>query len=407
MIDVNQLWKKRYAFYNAELCKYGRLIFNDHLRIVLVFALGAAAFYYQQWLEQLQSDFPAVFVVTLVLSVVLTYSPIRTFLKDPDLVFLLPIETKLNPYFQKSKLTSLMVQSFFILLTAMVLAPLYFHENKITLLHFLVVLFFLMLSKAWNIFLTWQMLYSNEQLSLFADVIIRFTINIVFVFLLLSEANMLYVAAMGLLMIVLLVYFKQNSQNKILKWERLIELDAKRMMFFYRIANLFTDVPVLKNKVSRRKWLNILTKAIPHTKEATFEYLYMKSFIRGSDYFGVYVRLLVIGGMLVLFLPFYYGKIMVYFLFVYLAILQLIPLYRQHAVKIWIDLYPISIEGKQSSFLRVLFRLTVTFSVLLSFFFVFSGEYTAGVASLPLGIIFSYLFVFSYIKKKLHSYERI
>ena len=51
----------------------------------------------------------------------------------------------------------------------------------------------------------------------------------------------------------LYVYYKQQTKEKGLKWEFLIEQDESRMTSFYRLANLFTDVPKLKNQVKTEK----------------------------------------------------------------------------------------------------------------------------------------------------------
>ena len=59
-----------------------------------------------------------------------------------------------------------------------------------------------------------------------------------------------------------------------LKWDLLIAQEEKRMASFYRLANLFTDVPKLKDTVKRRKWLDIIhsTEFPFHMKIPIFTY---------------------------------------------------------------------------------------------------------------------------------------
>ena len=54
----------------------------------------------------------------------------------------------------------------------------------------------------------------------------------------------------------LICLLSKSNRNKGIKWEFLIEQDERRMTAFYRLANMFTDVPKLKNKVKRREWLD-------------------------------------------------------------------------------------------------------------------------------------------------------
>lgn len=408
MIDVTQLWLKRFKFYIAEMRKYLRYIFNDHFTFVLVFAAGAGGYYYQKWLQSMSADFPVIFVLTILFAWILTQSPIRTFLQEADLVFLLPIETRLTTYFRKSLVYSIVFQCIILFIVVLIATPLYVQgHGKLTLLMFSFIIMMLVMAKAWNIFLSWVMLYHSDDWSFTSDKIIRFTVNVVFVFLLLSQSNLIYLLILLLMMSGLLVYFSKLSVGKALKWEKLIELDAKRMLMFYRVANLFTDVPKLKEQVKRRRWLNFLTKGIDFTQRSTFRYLYMKTFIRASDYFGVFARLLVIGWLLVYFIPFISGKLIIFVLFAYLAAFQLVPLYRHHHTKLWVDLYPIGTTSRHTAFLQVVFRLSV-FQVLLSasaFFFL--GQWLVGLLAIVLGLVFTYLYAYVYLKGRLSTFDQV
>ncbi|PAF11597.1 hypothetical protein CHH61_26455, partial [Shouchella clausii] len=68
----------------------------------------------------------------------------------------------------------------------------------------------------------------------------------------------------------LYLFFTMKSRDKGLKWEYLIDQEERRMTSFYRLANMFTDVPKLKDRVKRRKWLDWLLSGIPFKQDATF-----------------------------------------------------------------------------------------------------------------------------------------
>ncbi|HHW39302.1 MAG TPA: ABC transporter permease [Bacillales bacterium] len=405
MIDPNKLWKQRFQLYVKDTRRYLKLIFNDHFKFVLLFAVGGGAYYYQNWLKTLSEDFPVALIIALILGVILTQSPIRTFLKEADLVFLLPVETELKPYFRRSILYSYMLQCYLLLFFIAALGPMYFHLQGTTVSDLLILAVLLLIAKAVNIMTRWFVQFSNDKGSLRADPFVRLIFNTVFVYFLVKGVGWIYPFVIGVLLLLLFIYFYQASKGKGIKWEQLIEMEAERMMTFYRIANMFTDVPKFKEQVKRRSWLNWMTSMLPFESKSTFSFLYSRTFSRTSDYLGIYVRLLVIGGILLYFLPLGYSKLVILLLFVYLSGFQILPLYRHHTMKIWIDLYPISQEVRRSNFIQLLFYLLLIKSTLFSIVIFFTGDLILGFLALGAGFVFSYLFTFTYVNKKIVKHD--
>ncbi|NSL52006.1 ABC transporter permease [Calidifontibacillus erzurumensis] len=405
MIDANKLWKERFQYYLKDTRRYLRLIFNDHLKFVLLFAVGGGAYYYQNWLKTLPEDFPAAFIIAFIIAIFLTKSPIRTFLKEADLVFLLPVETKLKPYFIKSIIYSYMLQFYILLVILAVLGPLYLSQQDASINHFIFIAILVFVIKAVNLIARWFVQISADERLLKFDQAARFIINFAFVYVALIGDSFLITAGCVLLFIMYVFYAYSMKKGKGVKWELLVELEAKRMMTFYRIANMFTDVPKLKEQVKPRNWLNWMANRLPFSQSSAFSLLYLRTFQRSSDYLGVYVRLIVIGGLLLYFLPISFGKMFVVLFFLYLSGFQLLPLYRHHAMKIWIHLYPISSEQRRVNFLQLIFRLQVFKSVVLALVVLITGDFLLSCIVLGAGIIFSYLFTFRYVNKKLISQE--
>lgn len=401
MIDANKLWKQRFQYYVKDTRRYLKLIFNDHFKFVLLFAVGGGAYYYQNWLKTLPQDFPAALIIAFIIGIIVSQSPIRTFLKEADLVFLLPVETELKPYFRRSILYSYMIQCYLLIFVIAALGPLYLHQQGTTARDLLIITVILLIAKGVNIMIRWYVQFSTDKGSLRIDQSVRFVFNIVFVYFLVKGVVWIYPLVTGLLLILLFMYFNQASKGKGVKWEQLIEMEAERMMTFYRIANMFTDVPKLKEQVKRRSWLNWMTSMLPFERRSAFSFLYSRTFSRSSDYLGIYVRLLVIGGILLYFLPLGYSKLVILLLFVYLSGFQLLPLYRHHVMKIWIDLYPISVEVRRSNYLQMLFYLLLIKSSIFSIVIFFTGDIILGFLAIGTGFVFSYFFTFTYVKKKL------
>ena len=131
-MNSTALWKERFRHFLKEVRTYSKYVFNDHLKFIFVFIIGAGAYYYQQWLQTLTPSFPTAIVMAVLLGLVLTAGSIQTLLKEADLVYLLPVEEKLKPYFTKAFLFTFMIQLYIIAMVAAALAPLYFQQMKQT-----------------------------------------------------------------------------------------------------------------------------------------------------------------------------------------------------------------------------------------------------------------------------------
>lgn len=405
MINVEKLWRQRFIQTNNETRKYLRYMLNDHLLFVLLILLGGSAYSYKNWVDTLSADFPYLFIIPFILAFVLTNSPIRTFLKEADIAFLLQIEQKLSRYFKYSIYYSLFIQTFWIIITLVVLYPIYQKFTQYSFIAGLFIFVLLLIMKLWNLFMKWNVQYFHDAKVQISDFIVRFVLNFIFLYFLFAKANIIFLCIVAFMMFFLYWYFKRASQSKTLKWEYLIEQEAKRMLLFYRIANLFTDVPKLKNRVKRRKWLDWALNFIHYSKQHTYSYLYLRTFLRTSDYFGLYIRLTLIGGLGLYFLPFYYGKLFITILFIYLTGFQLMTLWKQHDVKLWVSLYPVSKEQRLKSFIKLLTGLLMIQACLLSVFFILNGQMMLTFLSILCGGSFSWIMANLYIKNKVKKFN--
>ncbi|WP_044748801.1 ABC transporter permease [Bacillus alveayuensis] len=397
MINGKKLWKQRVIAYFNELKRYLRYMLNDHLLFILLIGVGAGAVIYRQWVNGLSHDFPFAFVVALVLAPFLTYSPVQTLLKEADLVFLLPAEKQLAPYFQRAFLFSLMMQIYMLLIVIAAISPLYVKFSHVSISFLFIVLLML---KVWNMSVTWQGNYFIEPNMQRLSFGVRFALNFLFMYFLLAKAPIGFTASLFAIMLILLGYFTRATKQKGLKWELLIQQDAKRMMAFYRLANLFTDVPQLKEQVKRRKWLDVFLPLVSYRQESTFLYLYMRTFFRASDYFGLYIRLIVIACFLIYIVPSSYGKSAVLLFFIYVTGFQLYTLSRHHRTKMMLKLYPLANEQKKAALLKFLFILLTIQAVILSLFVLLTSNLLAWMLSFICGVLFSYVFLFLYAQKK-------
>lgn len=404
MNNVEGIWKKRIVEYNQELQKYLKYMFNDHLLFVLIFALGGAAFTYNQWVKTLEPTFPAPLIMSVVLGLLLAWSPVYTFLREADAVFLLPLEERLSGYFGKCVWISFMFQSYIQLLVLAALMPMYVAVSGNSFRSFFPLLGLILVMKIWNLYVRWFMLRFQEREAHLTDSLVRFLLSGTLLFLVLSGADLWMTLVVAALMLGYAFYFHQAAKGKNLKWDLLINLEEQRMLIFYRIANMFTDVPKLKGKVHRRKWLDWLVTA-PFSQASTYRYLYLRSLVRTSEYSGLYIRLTLIGVLLIYSNSSFVFSILTAMVFLYLTAFQMIPLFKRFDYKIWVLIYPVSKELKTSSFQKIMSQSMMIQAIVFSLPLFIRGEWLPGLITLLAGLSFSIFFSQFYLVQRLKKME--
>jgi len=318
MKTINEIWSTRIKDYWNMAIRYLRLIGNSGFLFTIYIAIIAGSYYYSELLKWLPDAFPATLFLAVMTAFLVTRSRVRTFVKEGDLVFLSPVEGKLTAYFRSSLYYSFILQSFVIILVIVLLTPLYRNYLVDDPRSLLLIIVVLLVSKAWNLvaqFEEGRLLFTTQRIK---HKVGRFLINISLTYLLFAQAGISFILAVlfikGLL---LLFYYQHLNKQHSLKWEYLIEMEERMVMFFYRIANAFTDVPKLTTKVKRRRLFSWIPNMLPFKQTTTFHYLYLKSFTRANDYFGVYARLIIIGVILLFYIQIDYGTVFISALFIF------------------------------------------------------------------------------------------
>ncbi len=396
-------WKQRFVEYMKEMQKYLRYIFNGHLVFVMILALGGGAYYYSNWVKTLQSDFPVALIMAVILAILVTRSPIHTFLKEADIVFILPLETQLKSYFNRSILLSWGLQGYVLLLVLAALMPMYAKVTGANLNDFVGVFVLLVIMKLFNLYISWYILKYQEVSTSKVDLFIRFIINGVFLYLVIDQAMILLPTLTLLLLIGLFFYYRVATRGKILKWDRLIALERKRLISFYRIANLFTDVPSLSSKVVRRKWLDGFLTFIPFKQQSTYNYLYARTFLRANDYVGLLIRLTIIGSIIIGVLSNIWAYLFVTLLFLFMTALQLLPSWKVHEWKIWVSLYPLPDRMRETAVIGWISYFLLVEDIVFMIVLLCKGEWMSALMAIVVGFVFIFGFR-GYARKKLKTF---
>ncbi len=391
------LWSNRFAVFVGNITKYLRYILTGHLLIVLMFLFGWVAYNYQNWTNAVPEDFPIEIAIGVVVGTLLTHSPIRTYLRDADAVFLLPLEAKLKQYFVRSFIVSFIVQSFQLLIVLVLCMPFYnqLRETSISLSWLLLLAVFL---KLLNLLFQFAQQFTPIPSKMLREKVTIFLLNVLMITMFLRQDYWLMIAMVGIFVVISLL-----EANKIystpLPWERLVSLENDFMNRFYRLANLFTDVPHLKGQIAPRKLLSRFMSTQYQSANKTMDYLFMRTFMRANGYFGLVVRLTFIAAIIIFFAHLQYGSLVVTLLFLYFTGIQLIPMAHHHHYQMWLDLYPIEESTRKKAVTSLIRRILLVQVGILTVVTLFAEGFLIGALSFLAGAVFVFLFLI-HVKRK-------
>ncbi|WP_433773874.1 ABC transporter permease [Bacillus wiedmannii] len=399
-MSIESLWSSRFQQHIQNIITYFARMINGLLySFIIVSCIGA--YYYAKFLKTTPSKGVSLLLITIVLTAIISRCPIRTFIQKPDAVYLLALEEKLTSYFKKSLLYNYIIQLFPLLFMFLILVPLAMQSLQLTVPFLCTIFIVLMVTKAWNMYIHWMWRDSHEK-NIWR--IIRITCNALIIYMLFYTANVIVLGGLLLLLAFLLLYTKKQPAKRI-PWDYIIEQEEKMDIRFYQFASIFTDVPQLKKQVNSRKWLTNWIEPLLHKKHATFFYLHTLSFLRGNDYFGIYIRLGVIGAFTLYFVPNIYVKGATAYVVLYMISMQLRSLWKYFSGNIIVALYPIATEEKTKQFLSLIFiLLSIQLIVFSSVILIATGQFLHSVIIMIAGLLWIKFIIVRKTKKRISSF---
>lgn len=300
MNNMHSVWSKRFEHYINELMKYMRFVFTGHIAIVFVFVLGAGGFQYSEWLKVASTEFPAEWLVAVVVGCILAFSSPTTLIREPDQVYLLPLESQMPQYFKRAVNWTFWSQVLVPPIVYIVAIPLLKAVTELAVAEIWIGVGFLISLKYFNVRSEFNYRYGNRGQAVLIDRLARVALSILAMHTILTSG-----LAVGFVYLVLFIMYNMSLRKKVVNqpvpYEHFVRLEQNRMMRFYRFANYFTDVPHLRGSIRHRAWLDIVYKWIPYKKENAQTYLVFRTFIRTDDHFYLWLRLTAISAVVAMF----------------------------------------------------------------------------------------------------------
>lgn len=321
-MNMRDIWSKRFGHYMNELQKYMQYIFTGHIGVVLVFVLGALGYQYSEWLKVAPSSFPAEWLIAVVVGFILSMSRPVTLLREPDQVYLLPLESSMKAYFNKALRWTYFSQVVLPLLLFIVAIPLLKTVTELSIQEIWIGVAFVAILKMFNVVLEFNYRYANRGHAVWIDRAARIIMNI-----LVLEAYLHggigEAALYGLLIIAYYLMMRKKVFVNPVPYEHFVKIEQNRMLGFYRFANLFTEVPHLRGSIKRRAWLDFVYSSMPFKKDSMQSYLVARTFARTDDLFYLWVRLTAISAVFAAFIELQFVTWIVSAALVFALVIQL------------------------------------------------------------------------------------
>lgn len=363
-LDVLELYQQRVKEFSQDILKYRHAFANDGLlfTITVLFILGGI--YYRQMIELIPEQVPVPLLLAIGLACVVTLGKHRTFLKEADVLFLPQIEQSMEHYFQKALRYNLLVHCGGVLVLLLMLRPLY--EAKVPLEHQSIWFYFLipLLLKGWNLYSSWNILRLSDPRKRNIHKLARFAFNFILLFWFLTGATFMlghtYVVGgivLALGVVGFYVYERKVCQTYAYPWLLLQEMEKRLVIRFYSFINMFVDVPHIPKKVLQRKWLAWITNTLPFEKKQAYLFLLLKTFLRTEEYSSRYLRLSIVGVLLIWWIPNLYVKLAIAAGFVFITRSQLKGMRNYHQRQFWQSVFPWPPALLQRAYFNLAFTL--------------------------------------------------
>ena len=403
-MNMIEIWKNRVRLHQKKMMRYMKYVFNDHFVLVCLFLMGALGYAYSNFLKSLTGDFiwsrPIVLVVFVLL--ILT-GKLATLIQPADAVFLLPKEEQMKGYFKGAKMYSSLLPSFIIVLITAFLMPLLVATTTLTFFDMVYFIVMVLMLKNWELELQIYALKVSQKKERQMLTLIK-----VATVALISGISLFSYPIIGVVLAILLVVGSKNVLSKkgnhqVYQWEWMVSSEQQRMHRIYQFINLFTDIPSLKGKIRRRKYLDGFLKGIKPVHQKTFDYLYARTFLRGTEYSGLFIRLTGIAAILIVVTHSFYVGLFLAVIFIYLTGFQLLPLYFHYDNMALTNLYPVKETVKTGALKRLLMMILLCQSVIIVIASLLVLSITEsllmGIVALVFSVVFCQFYLPSRIKK--------
>lgn len=364
------MWQQRAKAFRGETLPYFRYMGQSGFPAFMSLILISSTIGYINLIRHMPASFPFATVGMIALTLVLCWSPLRTWLAAGDVVFMMPREAEMAGYLRLSFRHTSIACSILAAIVFLLYLPIYNQGPAINGALLLAVVAAAL--KAGNVWGAWK-----ERRMTWAGMrrlmrVLRWAMTALTLVAWLT-CTAWQAAGFTLLIGILSMLLYRLPTKHPFPWERLIEEEARTRKRYYVFFGLFIDVPTLPSSIARRSYLSWILRTIPYSNRNTFVYLYTASMLR-TEMGGIILRLLILGCLITYWFAEAvslsgYGSVLVFFIFMGLIAVQLGGLRHIHRYSVWKHVYPLPEKQRIEQYLKI-DRLAMVLCTLLLWLFV-------------------------------------
>ena len=378
MSNIENIFANRRKKEQELKLTYSKYIFNSHLIMFLIIVLGAAMINYSKWIAiASQFELYSVFIAaTLAFSYYLISTKVKTYIKEADAVFLLPLEKYYKNVGKKTIINTTVVHVIAFVIFYFSVKPITSIIGTVDQIAICLLIMVILLN---NLLKYFQIIHYKELIWVKILQFIVVFIQIISVFIV--NTYILITDLVGIIALSYSTYYilknagnVRNADDKekfVVKWNEAAEYDKHRMESYLKFVNMFVDVPLSGVKVARRKYFDAILPKLTKdnfTKENSFKYYYYRVFLRQENTVFLALRLMLLAGLIIFSFKNPYVSAVAIISYSYLTIIQLVPLYKQMSNNIWHSILPVDESIKIGSFKKLLVVVMLTTTIILAIF---------------------------------------
>jgi len=376
MSNIENIFSDRRKKEQELKLTYSKYIFNSHLIMFLIIVLGAVLINYSKWLAIASKVelYSVLIAATLAFSYYLVSTKIKTYIKEADAVFLLPLEKYYRKVGLKTVINSTVVHIITVVIFYFATKPITNLIGNIDRLSIIMLLIVII----WNNLLKYlQVIHYKEIIwsKLLLFIVIFMQLLVVFF----DDIAIRIIYLISIIVLAVFTYYiMKNAGNKlndkdqekyVVNWNQAADYDKHRIESYLKFVNMFVDVPLSGVKVARRKYFDILLPKLTKDnfkKENSFKYYYYRVFLRQENTVYLALRLVLLAALVIFSFKNTYVSGLAIISYSYLTIIQLVPLYKQMSNNIWHSILPVSEDIKIKSYKQLLTSVMIVTTLLLA-----------------------------------------
>lgn len=410
MSNIENIFANRRKKEQELKLTYSKYIFNSHLIMFLIIVLGAAMINYSKWIAiASQFELYSVFIATtLAFSYYLISTKVKTYIKEADAVFLLPLEKYYKNVGKKTIINTTVVQVIAFVIFYFSVKPITSIIGTVDRIAICLLIMVILLN---NLLKYFQIIHYKELIwvKILQFIVIFIQISSVFI----VNTYILITDLVGIIALSYSTYYilknagnVRNADDKekfVVKWNEAAEYDKHRMESYLKFVNMFVDVPLSGVKVARRKYFDAILPKLTKdnfTKENSFKYYYYRVFLRQENTVFLALRLMLLAGLIIFSFKNPYVSAVAIISYSYLTIIQLVPLYKQMSNNIWHSILPVDESIKIDSFKKLLMVVMLTTTIMLAIFAIlFSNFEVMTIVTIILSVLLANIIAKIFIEK--------